>query len=82
MMRRRGNSLREWRLRQKVNGKTMTMEQAAAQIGVTRACWNDWEKGNRTPAHTLMIEIFSVTGGEVTPNDFYDLPHLQVRNAA
>lgn len=68
--------MRTWRLSQLRNGRPMTLEAAATMIGVTRSAWNDWEKGKRTPAHALMIELYSLTGGSVTPNDFYELPDL------
>lgn len=33
--------------------------------------------GTRMPRRDEMVRIYVVTGGDVTPNDFYDLPCLQ-----
>jgi len=60
----------------------MTLEAAAKMVGVTRAAWNDWEKGKRTPGHQLMIELYQITGGAVAPNDFYELPDFASKEAA
>lgn len=35
----------------------------------------------RIPRHDQMIRIYIETGGEVTPNDFYDLPDLAATGA-
>lgn len=77
MLKRLLHPLEKWRRSQVVNGKPMTMEHAAGLLGVSRAAWNDWEKRKRIPGHATMTEIYSLTEGAVTPNDFYDLPDLE-----
>lgn len=69
--------LRKWRVS---NG--LTLEAAAEQVGTSRQVWSDWERGRRRPSQSLMIEIYTLTGGNVVPNDFYDLPDIRVRDAA
>ena len=82
MTKRSGSALRAWRLAQLRNGRRMTLEAAATMVGVTRSAWNDWEKGKRTPGQVLMRELYTLTGGAVTPNDFYELPDLDAQEAA
>ncbi|MBY2927438.1 helix-turn-helix transcriptional regulator [Sphingomonadales bacterium 56] len=60
----------------------MTMEHAAGLIGVTRAAWNDWEKRKRIPGQATMTDLYALTDGAVSPNDFYDLPPLDVQKDA
>lgn len=76
------HALERWRRSQIVNGKMMTMEHAAGLVGVTRAAWNDWEKRKRIPGQAIMADLYSITDGAVTPNDFYDLPKLDAERDA
>lgn len=69
--------LKKWRI-----SAGLTLEDAARQIGTSRQVWSDWERGRRRPAEALMIEIYTLTSGEVVPNHFYDLPSLSVKRAA
>lgn len=73
----RHHPLKKWRI-----SAGFTLDQAASQVGTSRQVWSDWERGRRKPSHTLMIEIYTLTGGAIVPNDFYDLPQLQVKHAA
>ena len=59
-------TLKEWR---KQNG--FTQDQLGGQIGVSGVTVSRYETGERIPENTVMQSIFSVTAGEVTPNDFY-----------
>ncbi|WP_448208126.1 helix-turn-helix domain-containing protein [Azospirillum sp. sgz302134] len=54
------------------NGETdATM---AAKVGVSIQAMNRYRLGQRRPREAEMVRIFEVTNGEVTPNDFFDLP--------
>lgn len=49
--------------------------QLAEMVGVDRSAIYRWKHGAR-PAKKYILKIFSITGGKVTPSDFYDLPRL------
>lgn len=61
--------LSEWL---KINKKSY--EEFGYLIGVTATAVYRYARGSRRPEDEKMIQIFSVTGGEVSPNDFYELP--------
>lgn len=82
MSKRLAHPLEKWRRSQIVNGKPMTMEHAAGLIGVSRAAWNDWEKRKRIPGQATMADLYAITDGVITPNDFYDLPALDAQKDA
>lgn len=82
MLRRFVHPLEKWRRAQIVDGKPMTMEHAASLVGMTRAAWNDWEKRKRIPGEAVMAKLYLITAGQVTPNDFYDLPKLDAKARA
>lgn len=72
-----GGKLGEWLHRNDIN----TL-QFASRIG---CCWSSISHfcaGKRTPSYELMRRIYVETGGEVQPNDFYDLPALPAQEAA
>ncbi len=46
----------------------------AALIGVTRQAVHRYKTGERVPDQAIMASIFEVTGGAVTPNDFFNIP--------
>lgn len=54
----------------------MTQDAAAAAVGTVRQVWRDWEIGRRIPGRDFMVEIYKLTRGAVTPDDFYDLPPI------
>ena len=33
-----------------------------------------WESGDRTPSSTTMNRIIEISGGALTPNDFFTIP--------
>lgn len=39
-------------------------------------------KDFRMPGLRMMIDIYRLTAGAVTPNDFYDLPKIEAKRAA
>jgi len=40
------------------------------------AVWK-WRRGHRMPRRSQLRQIYVETGGQVTPNDFVDLPELK-----
>lgn len=54
----------------------LSESQFAKMIGVHRNTIYKYTKGERRPEEEIMLLIAQVTGGLVTPNDFYDLPPL------
>jgi DNA-binding XRE family transcriptional regulator len=63
--------LRQWRM-----SEALSQEEAAAKVGVVRKTWHQWEAGDAIPKREAMAQLFLLTGGQVQPNDFYDLPAL------
>ena len=61
--------LAEWR-----NSKGRTQDDVAAELGVHRITVARWEQNMRDPGKADLKRIFMMTGGDVTPNDFHDLP--------
>lgn len=49
----------------------------AADIGVSLQAVDRYRHGQRIPRPEVMVRIYSVTEGEVCPNDFYNLPKNQ-----
>ncbi len=45
----------------------------AAEIGTTTTAIGRYLNGDRKPTAEVFTSIFRVTGGKVTPNDFYEL---------
>jgi len=60
----------------------LTLDQAAKEVGTVRQMWSDWERGRRRPGEEFMQEVYRVTDGLITPNDFYDLPELPAKKRA
>jgi transcriptional regulator with XRE-family HTH domain len=55
----------------KINNSTI--KHFAAELGVSCKQVHKYIKGEAIPRYELMILIFELTNGEVTPNDFYDI---------
>lgn len=65
--------LREWRLK-----RDLSLAAFAGLVGAGNATVvSRWERKIYRPQPPEMIAIYRVTGGQVTPNDFYDLPDLE-----
>lgn len=64
--------------------KQWTQARLAAVLGCNISSVHRYESGHRIPEPATMALIFTVTGGAVEPNDFYELPALPVpqRDAA
>lgn len=60
------HKLRQWR-----RSKGRSQVSCAAEAGVTRQTWINWEAGLAVPNPRSMPSISAMTGGEVTANDFY-----------
>ena len=47
------------------------------EIGVARSTVIRYLLGERVPNKEAMARIYQVTRGQVRPDDFYELPHLE-----
>jgi hypothetical protein len=68
--------LRSW-----LDQKHLTLTDFGAQIGVAattvlRYCHPAGHRNRRMPEPDCMAAIYLATAGQVTPNDFHDLPEL------
>lgn len=61
-----------WR---KKNG--VTQERAAADLKVSTSTLVKWEAGQRSPRPDKLSRIEIYTGGEVTPNEFFQWLHIR-----
>jgi transcriptional regulator with XRE-family HTH domain len=48
----------------------------ARLIGVERQAVGRYKAGDRFPEKPILLKIYEATGGQVTANDFADLPSL------
>jgi len=64
-------TLDEW-----MNDEGMTGREFAELVGADQATVSRWRRGLTTPGPEDMLRIYEVTGGEVDPNSFYDLPKV------
>lgn len=63
--------LRAWRERH-----NLTLEQAGERFGVSGPALGRYEKG-RLPERKVMDKIITETKGEVTANDWFDIPDAE-----
>lgn len=68
-------NLKEYR-----SSSRLTQKQLAKMIGVTELSVIKYEEGRTIPSKDVMLRIYEVTSGTVTPNDFYDLENIKLRN--
>jgi transcriptional regulator with XRE-family HTH domain len=61
-------------LRDYLTHASISRHQFAANIGVSAETVRRYLKGERIPTKELMQEIALATDGQVTANDFFDLP--------
>lgn len=52
----------------------------ADKLGVSTVSARRYCNGERRPEYEVMLAIYQLTGGRVTPNDFYELPNLNEDN--
>lgn len=69
--------LRDWRL-----AKGLSMEQLGELIGLTQSSVSRIENGKNRPEWGTLDRIVEVTDGQVTPNDFTDLPPKDEQDVA
>ncbi|HVO92520.1 MAG TPA: helix-turn-helix transcriptional regulator [Terriglobales bacterium] len=55
--------------------KGLTIEAAAAEIGVSDVAFGYWERGRSIPDEANMAAIAKWSNGAVMPNDFYLVAH-------
>lgn len=74
-----GMTLNEW-----IKHREMTFDAVAARLGVANGTVvHRYATKGVIPRAEIMLRIFAVTDGEVTPNDFYGLhPSLNDKEAA
>lgn len=53
------------------SGKTQS--QVAEELGTSQANVSRWSSGESLPEATLIKKIYDWSGGEVQPNDFYEV---------
>lgn len=59
-----------------IKERQMTQREFADLVHSTPAAVHRWSSGQSIPSPALMANIYKVTRGQVTPNDFYDFPRL------
>lgn len=61
------------KLRDYMAANGLTAKAFAESVGSTEFAVTKWVRGERRPSESFMARIADVTGGEVMPNDFFDL---------
>lgn len=61
--------IREWRLKRGLSFRAVAELVGVANGTVVRR----WETGDCIPRREEMQRLFDISGGEVTPNDFYGI---------
>lgn len=51
----------------------ISQTEAAKQLGISKDVYNSWEYEIRIPRLAMMRKITTWSGGEVMPNDFYNI---------
>lgn len=62
--------------------KEMTPAEFGRIIGLPQPTVHRYANGQRIPERDTMAKIVAATGGEVTPNDFYDVPSVSNAQAS
>lgn len=57
-----------------LKSKKLTQYAFAKMAEVTQAAVQRYATGKRIPDDAVMLRIYSATNGDVTANDFYDIP--------
>lgn len=72
--------LRDWRFERKLSLGAVAKRVAEATGRKTNAAVvHRWERGAQIPRRLEMVALYLLSGGQVTPNDFYALPALPER---
>lgn len=69
-------TLREW-----LKANDRTIKWLSAECDTSYMTVYKWVSGTHIPGRDAMALLHALTGGHVTPNDFYDLPLLNGRMA-
>jgi len=56
----------------------LTQQELSQQLGVTELSIIKYEAGINIPSRETMLRIYELTGGLVTPNDFFDLESISL----
>ena len=64
-----------------LKSKAISDSDFADRVGVSRQAIHRYKNGERIPEKPVLSKIYKVTGGAVTPNDFFDMSK-QSRGAA
>lgn len=73
------DSLPEWqkrgvKLQAYLDQSGVSKDELAEQLGVHPITIYKYVRGDRVPEPGVMVKIAEITKGQVTPNDFYDIP--------
>jgi predicted transcriptional regulator len=71
------HTLKKWR-----KAKGLSVPAASEMVPCTRQTWYSWERGGSRPPEHFMARIVELTGGAVTPNDFYPAATARLQRAA
>lgn len=63
-----------------LNERELSQAQFGAEIGVSQSAVERYVNRKRIPDEDVMRRIYQITKGQVTANDFYDLPAPPGRN--
>jgi transcriptional regulator with XRE-family HTH domain len=69
-------TLKEW-----IKKSGTTAAEVAKKVGVESWTINRYTAGKRLPEPVLLVKLYKLTRGAVTPNDFYRLPKLRSKAA-
>jgi transcriptional regulator with XRE-family HTH domain len=61
-------------LHQYLRQSLLTQKRFAELTGIKQPTVSHYINGDRLPSRHVMQRIFVITNGQVTPNDFFDLP--------
>jgi transcriptional regulator with XRE-family HTH domain len=69
--------LRDWRFERELSLAALAeMVRTSTGSKTTATVVSRWERGIYQPNKREMVAVYLLTGGKVTPNDFYELPEL------
>jgi transcriptional regulator with XRE-family HTH domain len=63
------------------DSRGITQAELAAELSVTQSTVARWEAGSM-PARDMLARIAEITGGQVMPNDWIDIPAVASQDAA
>lgn len=54
----------------------------AKALGISAVAVHRYVRGTRLPEHAVLAKLLTLTDGQVTPNDFYEIPTTGVSDHA